>query len=300
MTDHQRRTKRGEGHRARLSPPLIWAHGPSIYCRRAAIGGCRTLADQLFLRPGRSGHPWELPPDMTDTTLSKPSPLERALAVVTEVRAGEGVAALLLALNVCLILTASLILKPVREELILSMGPSGAEYKSYVGAAIAASLVFAVPAYARLRGPSSEVTAGGERHAVLRVASGAVLSGELGAGAVVQARHPVLPLARHLQHDDRGAVLGARERSVFRERGQAVVPAGRHWPDRRRVPRQPRGCVAAPRLRTLHADAGERGPAGGVGRARLRRLPSPRGKPFPSAPWPTKPAADRSGRSSSS
>ena len=86
---------------------------------------------------------------MTDTNPSKPSALERALAVVTEVRAGEGIAALLLALNVCLILTASLILKPVREGLILSMGPSGAEYKSYVGAAIAASLVFAVPAYAR-------------------------------------------------------------------------------------------------------------------------------------------------------
>jgi ATP:ADP antiporter, AAA family len=86
---------------------------------------------------------------MTDTTLSKQSPLERALAVVTEVRAGEGIAALLLALNVCLILTAALILKPVREGLILSMGPAGAEYKSYVGAAIAASLVFAVPAYAR-------------------------------------------------------------------------------------------------------------------------------------------------------
>jgi AAA family ATP:ADP antiporter len=86
---------------------------------------------------------------MTDTTLSKPSPLERALAVVTEVRAGEGIAALLLALNVCLILTASLILKPVRDGLILSMGPSGAEYKSYAGAAIAASLVLAVPAYAR-------------------------------------------------------------------------------------------------------------------------------------------------------
>ncbi len=85
---------------------------------------------------------------MTDTQ-PKPSSLERALAVVTEVRAGEGIAALLLALNVCLILTASLILKPVRDGLILSMGPSGAEYKSYVGAAIAASLVFAVPAYAR-------------------------------------------------------------------------------------------------------------------------------------------------------
>jgi AAA family ATP:ADP antiporter len=79
---------------------------------------------------------------------AKPSLVERALSVVTEVRAGEAVPALLLTLNVCLVLTASLILKPVRDGLVLAM-ESGAEYKSYMGGAIALALVFAVPAYAR-------------------------------------------------------------------------------------------------------------------------------------------------------
>ena len=79
---------------------------------------------------------------------AKPKALERALSVVTEVRSGEAVPALLLALNVCLVLTASLILKPVRDGLVLALD-SGAEYKSYMGGAIALALVFAVPGYAR-------------------------------------------------------------------------------------------------------------------------------------------------------
>ncbi len=74
--------------------------------------------------------------------------LERALSLVTEVRAGEGVVALLLSLNVFLLMTAYLVIKPVREGLILAM-QSGAEYKSYMSAAIAVTLLVAVPAYAR-------------------------------------------------------------------------------------------------------------------------------------------------------
>jgi ATP:ADP antiporter, AAA family len=85
---------------------------------------------------------------MREPSTAKSPVLERALAVVTEVRAGEAVPALLLALNVCLVLTASLILKPVRDGLVLALD-SGAEYKSYMGGAIAVALVFAVPAYAR-------------------------------------------------------------------------------------------------------------------------------------------------------
>lgn len=57
-------------------------------------------------------------------------------------------AALLLALNVFVLLTAYYVIKPVREGLILEL-ESGAEYKSYLGGAIAVALVFAVPAYAR-------------------------------------------------------------------------------------------------------------------------------------------------------
>lgn len=74
------------------------------------------------------------------------SALEKALGIVTEVHAGEGANALLMTLNVFLLLTAYYVIKPVREGLILSM-PNGAEYKAYLGGAIAIALLFAVPAY---------------------------------------------------------------------------------------------------------------------------------------------------------
>lgn len=89
------------------------------------------------------------------------SPLERALGVVTEVRAGEGITALLMTLNVFLLLTAYYVIKPVREGLIIAM-KSGAEYKSYLSAAIAVSLLFVVPAYARVanRLPKNKLVVG--------------------------------------------------------------------------------------------------------------------------------------------
>ena len=89
------------------------------------------------------------------------SPLERALGIVTEVKAGEGVTALLLTFNVFLLLTAYYVIKPVREGLVLAM-KSGAEYKSYLSAAIAVALLVAVPAYARVanRLPKNKLVAG--------------------------------------------------------------------------------------------------------------------------------------------
>ena len=80
--------------------------------------------------------------------IARRSVLERALGLVTRVEAGEGISALLLTLNVFILMTAYSAIKPVREGLILAM-KSGAEYKSYMGAAIAVALLFAVPAYAR-------------------------------------------------------------------------------------------------------------------------------------------------------
>jgi AAA family ATP:ADP antiporter len=80
---------------------------------------------------------------------SSPGFVRRALRVVTDVRPDEVPLALALALNVFLLLTAYYIIKPVREALILSL-ESGAEYKSYMSAAIALTLLVAVPAYARL------------------------------------------------------------------------------------------------------------------------------------------------------
>ena len=78
---------------------------------------------------------------------NKLTPVERFLNLFTEVRRGESTAALLLALNIFLILTAYYILKPVREALILS-GDGGAELKSYVAAGQALLLLGAVPLYA--------------------------------------------------------------------------------------------------------------------------------------------------------
>ena len=72
--------------------------------------------------------------------------VERGLGIVTEVRPGEGPTALLLTLNLFLLMAAYYILKPIRDSLIINV-EGGAEYKSYMGGAIAIALLFAVPAY---------------------------------------------------------------------------------------------------------------------------------------------------------
>lgn len=71
--------------------------------------------------------------------------LDRTLSVVSEVRAGEGGRALMLAANVFLVLASYYILKTVRESLILS--EAGAEVKSYSSAGQALLLLFVIPAY---------------------------------------------------------------------------------------------------------------------------------------------------------
>jgi AAA family ATP:ADP antiporter len=82
---------------------------------------------------------------MLHTAPSQKSLLERALSVVTEVRAGEGVSALLLAANAFYLLAFYQVLKLVREALILS--ESGAVAASYAAAGMAAILFIFVPAY---------------------------------------------------------------------------------------------------------------------------------------------------------
>ena len=77
------------------------------------------------------------------------SGLEFFLGIFTDVRSGEGVSAVLLTLNVFMLLTAYYLIKPVREALILVL-ENGAQYKSYMSAAIAVALLFAVPAYSRV------------------------------------------------------------------------------------------------------------------------------------------------------
>jgi len=82
-----------------------------------------------------------------DTTPAR-SRLDRMLGVFADVHAGEGVNALLLALNIFLILMAYYVLKPVREALIL--GEGSAELKSYMSAGQVVLLAFVVPFYGRL------------------------------------------------------------------------------------------------------------------------------------------------------
>ena len=76
------------------------------------------------------------------------SRIDRSLRVFADVRAGEGVTALLLALNVFLLLATYYVLKPVREALILGQGSP--ELKSYVSAGMVGVLAMVVPLYGRL------------------------------------------------------------------------------------------------------------------------------------------------------
>jgi AAA family ATP:ADP antiporter len=76
------------------------------------------------------------------------SVLERVLSLFTDVRAGEGVTALLLAGNVFCLLALYSVLKPVRSALIIS--ESGAVAQSYASAGQALLLLVLVPLYGRL------------------------------------------------------------------------------------------------------------------------------------------------------
>lgn len=82
--------------------------------------------------------------------MSRPgaSPLDRLLRLFSDVRAGEGLTAVLLCLNVFLLLTAYYVLKVLREPLILAGG--GAEVKSYSAAGQALLLLGLVPLYGAL------------------------------------------------------------------------------------------------------------------------------------------------------
>jgi AAA family ATP:ADP antiporter len=76
-------------------------------------------------------------------------PLDRFLRLFSDVKAGEGLNSLLLALNLFLILVSYYFLKTLREPLI-QRGEHGAQVKSYAAAAQALLLLVAVPAYGAL------------------------------------------------------------------------------------------------------------------------------------------------------
>lgn len=72
-------------------------------------------------------------------------PLERFLSIFADVRAGEGLGALLLLLNIFFLLGSYYLLKTAREPLILTEG--GAAVKSYSAAGQALLLILLVPLY---------------------------------------------------------------------------------------------------------------------------------------------------------
>jgi AAA family ATP:ADP antiporter len=74
-----------------------------------------------------------------------PGPIDRALRLFGDVRAGEGATVLLMCFNIFLLLLAYYVLKTVREPLILLAG--GAELKSYAAAFQALTLIGYVPLY---------------------------------------------------------------------------------------------------------------------------------------------------------
>src|SRR6202522_2447714 len=71
--------------------------------------------------------------------------LERILSIITDVRAGEGLGAILLTADLTVLLGGYYLLKTVRESLILAQG--GAEVKAYSSAAQAILLFGVVPVY---------------------------------------------------------------------------------------------------------------------------------------------------------
>src|SRR5215510_3518032 len=80
-----------------------------------------------------------------DRQMAGKSPLDRALSLFTDVRAGEGATAVLMMVNIFLLLICYSVIKTVREPLILLGG--GAEVRSYAAAGQAVLLMGFVPLY---------------------------------------------------------------------------------------------------------------------------------------------------------
>jgi AAA family ATP:ADP antiporter len=83
--------------------------------------------------------------------------LDKLLNIFTDVRAGEGLTALLLFADVFLLLSSYYLLKTIREPLVQAVQGGGAEVKTYLSAAIAVLLLFLVPAYGGIASRVSRV-----------------------------------------------------------------------------------------------------------------------------------------------
>src|SRR5262249_46019929 len=140
------------GQRARaplVGTPPGGAHGPATSLRLAccceltrAKAGCLpalppspSAAFPLVCRVDRARRPG----------MREKSRLDRTLSVFADVRAGEGMTAVLMLVNIFLLLVCYSVIKTVREPLVLLGG--GAEVRSYASAGPALLLVAFVPAY---------------------------------------------------------------------------------------------------------------------------------------------------------
>src|SRR5580765_9072803 len=84
-------------------------------------------------------------PYVVPSNTARKSGLDRTLSLFADVRAGEGMTALLMLVNIFLLLICYSVIKTVREPLILLGG--GAEVRSYTAAGQAILLMVFVPLY---------------------------------------------------------------------------------------------------------------------------------------------------------
>ncbi len=89
---------------------------------------------------------------MTTLPYTRPSLLDRALRVFTDVRAGEAATSLLLAVSIFLYMSSTNVGKVMRDALLVASATklSGGQLKSYSSAGAAVLLLVVVPLYSRL------------------------------------------------------------------------------------------------------------------------------------------------------
>jgi ATP:ADP antiporter, AAA family len=102
--------------------------------------GKMAMESNLALAPDFAHNHSDLQPELVRKSL-----IERILSISTDVRAGEGLGAVLLTADLAVLLGGYYLLKTVRESLILTEG--GAEVKAYSSAAQAILLFGVVPVY---------------------------------------------------------------------------------------------------------------------------------------------------------
>ena len=170
--------------------------------------------------------------------------LDRALSIATDVRAGEGAIAMLMAVNGFLLLSAYYTIRPLRSALLLPVKIplpgggvlAGPEIQSYTGAILAALFLVIVPLYSAFASKVNRIRLINSVTMFFVVTLiGFFFVGQLGVYPTIVARD-VLPLDGRLQPDDHCPVLVLRQRPVHPRARQAPVRhhrirrlGRRHW-----------------------------------------------------------------------